>query len=402
MKRIKKVSQIFLMLAILIPTLILPEQGQAKTLQQLKDELQAMEEKYNKNEEQQKLTKQQMAEVQANIDKIKSEMKQINTDIENLTNEIAELEVSIKKKDQEIKDLVNFVQVSNGESAYLEYAFGAKSFTDFIYRISVSEQLASYNEELITSYNKMIKENENKKVELKEKNESLTKKQGELDAELSKLGSELNTLSETSVSIKEEIEKQKKMIQDYQEKGVQLHEDVSKVVGFLPSNTAFYRPLVRGHVNSEWGGRAYGSGFHEGIDLSVSPTNNVPVYASANGVVAAIFHKNSCGGNMVVVHHNVNGASYTTVYAHLLSITVSSGQYVTTQTQVGVMGGGPETWGYDGCTTGYHVHFSISTGLYGVDYKSWSTLISRSINPRSMVNFPAGLRNEWSSRYTAY
>lgn len=90
------------------------------------------------------------------------------------------------------------------------------------------------------------------------------------------------------------------------------------------------------------------------------------------------------------------------MYAHLRSILVSPGQYVTSQTQIAVMGGHDDTRSYDSCTFGAHLHFTISTGLYGVDYGSWSTLISRSINPRSMVNFPYGTYNEWYDRYTAY
>lgn len=403
MKNLRKFTQICLMLSILIPMLMVPKEAQAKTLRDLKNELQAIEDKYNANAQQQQLTKQQMAEVQANIDKIKADMKQINVDVDNLTNEIAELEDNIVKKDKEIKDLVNFVQVSNGESAYLEYAFGAKSFTDFIYRMAVSEKLASYNEELIGSYNKMIKDNEQKKVELKQKKENLTVKQGELDQELAKLGNELSALADTSVSIKDQIKAQKEVVQKYIDLGCELDQDITSCSrGLLPSNTAFYRPLKQGHVTSEWGNRALFSGFHEGIDMTVRPNTNVPVYATGNGVVASTIHRSSCGGNMILIHHTVNGRAYTSMYAHLRSINVSPGQYVTSQTQIGVMGGHDDTQSYDSCTFGAHLHFTISTGLYGVDYGSWSTLISRSINPRSMVNFPGGTYNEWYDRYTAY
>ena len=404
-KQVNNISKILLAFVLLIPTLFVPEQEvHAQTLRELKQELEEYEANYKENQSKQALTKEQMNQVQANINQIKKDMEQINVDVTNLTEEVAELEVNIKKKDKEIKDLVNFIQVSNGESAYLEYAFGAQDFTDFIYRMSVSEQLADYNEELIDSFNNMIKQNEQKKVELKEKKEQLSTKQTELDAELAKLGDELESLADTSVSIEEQIQAQKEIIEMYEDKGCDLDQDVASCGrGLLPSSTALYRPLAQGHVTSEWGYRDFLSGFHEGIDMTVRPdTYNIPVYSVGNGIVSTIMYRNSCGGNMVLVHHTINGQTYTLLYAHLISVNVSTGQYVTTGTQIGVMGGQSDTESYDKCTFGAHLHFTISTGLYGLDYGSWSTLISRSIDPRNLVNFPSGTYNEWYDRTTAY
>ena len=63
---------------------------------------------------------------------------------------------------------------------------------------------------------------------------------------------------------------------------------------------------------------------------------------------------------------------------------------VTKDTQIAVMGGYPriETW--DTCSTGTHLHFAINTGLYLKDYSSWSSYVSHTLNPRTIVNFPSG------------
>ena len=53
----------------------------------------------------------------------------------------------------------------DGESAYLEYTFGARDFTDFIYRTAVAEQLTKYNETLIDEFNKSIEESKQKQEE---------------------------------------------------------------------------------------------------------------------------------------------------------------------------------------------------------------------------------------------
>lgn len=65
----------------------------------------------------------------------------------------------------------------------------------------------------------------------------------------------------------------------------------------MPADTSFWRPLKSGHRSSEYGYRTYVlngktvSDFHSGLDLTIYPNDNVPVFASASGVVAAIIEK---------------------------------------------------------------------------------------------------------------
>ena len=151
---------------IIIPSLIIPsEVVNAKTLGDLKNELSKLEEKYAANQAQKELTEKEIETVNNTISSIDKQIEQINIDVKKLSDEIVSLNQEIDKKEQEVKDIIAFLQVSNGESAYLEYAFGAKDFTDFIYRMAISEQLTSYNDKLVDEYNQMIKDNEQKKVD---------------------------------------------------------------------------------------------------------------------------------------------------------------------------------------------------------------------------------------------
>ena len=52
---------------------------------------------------------------------------------------------------------------------YLDYAMGAKTFTDFIYRVAISEQLIEYNDSLVDEYNDLIVKNKEKQQSLKKK-----------------------------------------------------------------------------------------------------------------------------------------------------------------------------------------------------------------------------------------
>ena len=365
-----------------------PISGEAKTVRDLMNELNALEAQNSQNQQDKAMTQDQINQTNNNINQINETITKAKEEVENLSIEIDKLDKEIKNKDSEIKKLMNFLQISNGENAYLEYAFGAKDFTDFIYRMAISEQLAEYNDTLVTDYNQMIVDNREKQKELKNQQVVLKDQKEKLNAELTKLGEKMSSLTSTSITLAEDIKLQKEIVQMYRDLGCKDDDDID-VCGrnMLPPGTSFLRPMVVGHVTSEWGSR-WGT-FHEGIDMSTSPTTNVPVYSSAVGIVAAIRVKQPCGGNMVLVHHNVNGKTYTAMYAHLRTISVSKGQRVTQNTQIGTMGGDPNSESYDSCSTGPHLHFTVSTGLYATDYSSWDTLIDRSINPRSVCNFPA-------------
>ena len=68
---------------------------------------------------------------------------------------------------------------------------------------------------------------------------------------------------------------------------------------------------------------------------------------------------------MVYINHSVKGKNFTTVYMHLKSISsnIKVGTVVTTNTVIGYLGGGStakKNGGYDGCSTGAHLHFGIA------------------------------------------
>jgi murein DD-endopeptidase MepM/ murein hydrolase activator NlpD len=404
---LKKIINIFAILVLLTSNFAVPEVTHAKTLGDLKDELEQKQEEYNQNETEKKLTEEEISQTNAEITTIKNNISQTYIDIENIQKEIENLYEQIASKKSEVKQILNFLQVSNGESAYLEYIFGAKSFTDLIYRSAVAEQMASYNNKLVKEYNTMIEQSQKKQEEMQAKQVELTNYQSELETKVASLGETLETQLATSIDIQDDIDYQKEIIEMYESKGCVNSDNIATCGrSVLPKGTAFYRPLVSGSIRSNWGYRDYmGKSWHEGIDLAAS--EGTAAYAIGTGVVATVIEKSSCGGNMVIVHHNINGKNYTSVYAHLLRINVVKGQTVTRDTIVGYTGGYSTAsmyGGYDTCTTGAHLHLTVATGLYGVDYGFYAMNYTYSIDPRSVINFPLGTGSgsAWSDRITAY
>lgn len=385
-------------ISFLISIMIGIESLEAKTLGDLKNSLKKEEQELKEANKKQALTEQERKNVSNNIEKIKNSIEQTYKDIDNLEAEIAQLNLDIKEKEEQIKEIINFNQISNGDNAYLEYMFGAKDFTDFIYRAAITEQLANYNDKLVDEFNESIKLNEKKKKQIKEKRESLKTKQKDLEKEYDKLGDKIENIQEGKMDNKEQIKYFKEMIHMYEEKGCKDKENIQTCgKNILPSTTSLLRPLKRGYVTSEYSG---GWG-HNGIDQSVNPKGNVKVYSAGAGVVAMIVERYRCGGNMVYVHHRTtSGKTYTTIYMHLKTINVKKGQMLTRDSIIGTMGGGPDTTSYDKCTFGAHLHFTVIKGLYGVEFHD--TWHNHTVNPRNIVNYPKGRYNWFQDRWTAY
>lgn len=394
-KHLKKISYIVLILIMLSVNIFVPinmEKVEAKTLRALKQELIDKEKEYEDRVNQKKLTEAEIANKKASIDAINSEISNIQKEMLNLTKEIENLNVEIAEKEKEIKAIMNYYQLSNGESAYLEYIFNAVDFTDFIYRLAIAEQLSDYNDKLIDEYNKKIEENEKKKIELDEKKESLNSKQALLQQQLKSLQGSLSSILEESISIEDEIKILKEYIDTYENKyRCGLDEDID-VCGRdkLPPGTAFYRPVVSGSISahfgwySPWGN----STWHYGTDFA-GTGHGANVYAIANGKVSGIIRRNPCGGNMVFVHHIVNGQKYTSGYFHLATIDVNVGDTVTYNSVVGTVGGNPYYEYWDSCSTGTHLHLQVAYGLYLQDYYSWNEFTSKSFDSRLIVNLPS-------------
>ncbi|WP_369900037.1 SH3 domain-containing protein [Bacillus manliponensis] len=146
---------------------------------------------------------------------------------------------------------------------------------------------------------------------------------------------------------------------------------LSKTPASGESNTgnhtsAFIKPAA-GSYTSAFGMR--GGHMHYGIDIAASGT--VPVVAAASGEVTRSYYSTSYG-NVVFVTHNIKGETYTTVYAHLRSRSVSVGQKVTQGQQVGIMGN-------TGQSSGQHLHFEVHKG-------EWNIQKSNAVNPKLCIS----------------
>ena len=381
---------VFLLIALLIPINV-----SAKTLGDLRNEYNELEQAYKdkQNEINNNISEQQTTS--ARIDEIYAEISQAQKDIEDLTKKIEELNKEIDEKDEQIKSIMKYYQVSNGESALLEYLFSASSITDFIYRATVSEQLSKYNSNLIDEMHKLIEESKKAIEDLHEKEDSLKKLQDELRSKLYILQIEEANLSEEEDSIEKDIEASKAIIQFYIDSGCSEDEDISVCANEqLPVGTRFWRPLQAGYMTSTWYSdyEYYDGGScrsHAGVDIAAA--QGTPVYSISDGKVVYADYSYDGYGNKVVVQHYINGQNYTSLYGHLYTINVSVGDIVTKDSMIGTVGN-------TGNSYGDHLHLNLCIGLNSC-VSRWQTT-----DPGLYINFPANHTSYYdrTSYYSGY
>jgi murein DD-endopeptidase MepM/ murein hydrolase activator NlpD len=378
---------------------------EAKTLRDLKNELAAYEKEMSQAKSKKQMTQNEINNVNSRVRKIRETIEKDQENIKKTEDEIVELQAKALAKEDQIKDIISFLQITNSENAYMEYVFGAKSMEDLILRSAVSEQMVAYNDDLITDYNNTIVAYKAKNEDLKKQITNLNNEQDNLKTELVSLGDSLDAAQEEVASAKSLIDAQKKLINYYQNKlGCKDDQDITKC-GTIPYSGKMIRPLTAFSITSEYGYRIHPISkkykFHSGMDLAGgSGEAGTAVYGVAPGTVAGISWKNSCGGTMLFIHHNINGTYYTVTYMHLYKVNVKVGDYIDQNTKVAVTGGYKTLTPWDTCSTGRHLHFSITRGLYLKDYTSWSTWTSKLINPRTLVNFPKAGSGTWVSNRT--
>lgn len=388
----KKITYLIVIVFLLV--LIIPSKIEAKTLQDMYDQLADLQTKYNNNKNSKNLTQSQINQlngeittISATIEKTRKEIKQAEIDIENSKTKIADKKV-------ETDGLIQFLQVSNGGNIYLEYLFDAENYTDFIYRYEVVKQLTNYNSDLIDELEALILDLQAKEKELSEKTVKLENDRQELTKKVNTLSYSLANFESEGVDIEEDIADLKKVIKVYEDMGCSRNQDITTCAASINAFGWKY-PMTKGCVTSEYTGFNQrldysGGGGHHAIDLDcVGEGTNV--YPAADGTIARIAFYD-CGGNAVYITHTVNGKKYTSVYMHLLRI--ASGMYVgkvvTDQTVIGYVGGwstSTANGGYDRCTTGAHLHFGIAEGHNAWDFNSYS------INPREIFSFPSLIYN---------
>ena len=342
--------------------------------------------------------------------------------ISSLNDDIKEKQDAYDKGLSEVEDqfdaLANRLRIlyMSGNATDLEIIFGAKDFSDLIDKMELVKSLANSDKELISEIQTKLDELSTKKESLEADKKDLETQQASLKSdqdEFNKLisdndeilknlyasNSEAQNSLESAALQSDEIEAKiseyyaaQKAAAEHAAQASQSSSSSSSSSNsssssssgssssgssssgsssvIVPSGSGFAWPTPGfTYLSSEWyeDREVYN---HGGIDIAGAGIMGTPVVAAADGTVVATnsscthnWGKSySCGGygNYVMISH---AGGKMTVYGHLTSLTVSTGQTVSRGQVIGYVGS-------TGNSTGPHLHYECR--LNGVRYNPMS------------------------------
>lgn len=388
MKKIIKQTIVFAVL------LLIPFSLSGATLKDYQDKLAAYKNELAKNKQEINAIEGRIRNNSAQIEQIKKDFIISGQEVQRMQDEYDQHNADIKQKGIESKQLIEYLQMANGENIYLEYAFGADSVTEFIYRMSLVEQLIDHNERTIKDLERMIEENKQKEKELTLKIENLKVEQANLSKSIENLTGVKSSINDNAISVAQQVKIYEADVASLIKQGCKPQHVIGVHCATSSIVAGFYRPTTSGYVTSEVGPR-WGS-FHRGIDVSNKNPYSTTIYPVANGTIKSIY-KDTYGALIVIMHHKTaNGKYYSSLYAHMSKY--APGLYVGKNMRhtdpIGTMGN-------TGYSTGPHLHLEVvNCRIYDLTDKNCSTwskyaaFVQRQFNngsfkgPRSVISFP--------------
>lgn len=393
-----------------------------RDIQQKKQEIKSVQQKQSSLESKLEQSQQEIERLKAEQEKVNAEIKKLDLAVEEtsanirtkqqsieetkqqivaLKKEIEEVAARIEQRNELLKERARSLQESGGVVSYLDVLLGAKSFSDFIDRMSAVATIFEADRQIIKEQeaDKALKEAKEQQLndqlvslqkqltELQQLKQTLNKQIAEKEKLMAQLKEEQQHEEEKQLALEEEkelLEKQEAAMKNQLQQMIRRQKEQEEARkrslssrgssgsdgGSLPPVTdgAFMRP-ANGPITSTFGPR-WGE-FHYGIDIGKRGAS-VPVVAAADGYVYRSYYSSSYG-NVIFIMHYIDGQVYTTVYAHLESRLVGEGQNVSKGQMIGYMGN-------TGRSFGAHLHFELHRG-------PWNASKSNAVDPLKYVPF---------------
>ena len=396
MRKARKIGLLTLCVALLIGIFSLPVTVDARTLAEFEAEVARFTRELEEKQSRIAQNDREVAEIRVRIREIEGQIGVIRNSIISLEAEITRNNELIAQKEEESKRLIQHHQLSSRENAYLEYAFGADSITDMIFRLAVVEQLTEHNTRIMEELNRLIDANNAKREELSTQRGELERLQRELESERARIEEDTASIRHTMPNLQQQIDAARANVRYFRNLGCRPNENLQACQfrimqqqqnsggggGSIPSTSGWFRPMEHGFITQPYRGIA-----HMGIDLS-SSNRSIPIFPVASGQVWFV-GRDIFGGNVVKIRHNHEGRFLWTTYAHMASINpeLRVGDFISHNTLIGPMGS-------TGNSTGPHLHLEITTCDWNPGGGcTWAQYQRSTINPSTLIHFPSSWTN---------
>lgn len=336
---------------------------------------------------------------QSQVDTLSDKVEKAKADVENIDRELQNISTNYDATEQLLNTRLR-VLYENGFVSMWEVLFSAENITDFLAKYNVLATLIENDKKTLTAMQDQKKyiQNLRETADLKR----LQVEQVEFDVQKSK--DALETAKANKAQKLNNLETSKKELKDMM---AQLRKDRAKQEAILaaeieaarnqgkdliingefawPAPGVYYiTALFRDREYYEWSGSVHG-----GTDIAKSGGCNIVAAQSGKVVVASTGSYNGGYGNYIVIEHgksSKDGNRYTTLYAHLASVSVKVGQTVVKGQKIGYMGS-------TGWSTGTHLHFEIrknGTRVNAMNYYTELAGTARYLYHNSWMAFPFG------------
>lgn len=354
--------------------------------------------------------KEENAEIQAQIDEIQgqydinaTEIKQLvdkknavdkeiallHTQVNNINQQIIsysqliadsqddldEAEILLDRLNEKYRQRVRAME-EEGTISYWQVLFQAKSFTDFLDRVNLIDEIAEADQRRLSEMKQaadLVQSAQDRlfgeKADLEQSQEELARSQEMLEEKRTESDDILRDLAarqeEFLLLLDESEAKQDALMKEIAQKekeysNAQYQEKLAKLAlqGNNPPSDATWLTPVSGYtITSAFGMRihpVYGYQLmHNGIDMACP--QGTPIYATRAGTVTMASYQAGGAGYYVSINH---GDGFSSIYMHMTHYVVSAGQSVSAGQLIGYVGN-------TGVSTGPHLHFGISyAGTY--------------------------------------
>ncbi len=398
-------------------------QAHAQTSGEIREQINALEEEQQTLGEEMAALEQQMSDNLAGMQDIVEQKNRIdqqvfllNSEIDNINQQLAAYAVLIADKEAELEEAEARLEElneknrerirameENGTLSYWSVLFKANSFSDFLDRLNMIEEIAAADQRRLEVLREAAEQVDASRAELEAERENLQTVRVQLTATQTTLADKRVEADALLLQMQAQGEEYRRYMEESVARENDLYERLRDLkiaydeAAFLewlatsqpPSTEATSAPNQSGQngdpedpdnegnsgddpgsagyvgggdwlyplpfvaaVNDTFGWRdthpVYGDArMHYGVDLD-APIGT-PVYASRSGLVYYTDYEEGGAGNYVMLEH---GNGYRSVYMHLSYYIVSMGEYVTAGQIIGYSGA-------TGGVTGPHLHFGI-------------------------------------------
>lgn len=172
-------------------------------------------------------TKNDILEVQAEIKDVQKKINAKQSEITYLQNSIKKIEKNITKKDNEMRDRLYAMQSDYNSNFFIQFLFGANSFSDFFSRINSLNDITSYEKELISELSAQ-------KNNLSEQKKSLDEAKAILQQQKKKADRLEDNLLEIKKDAEATINANKDQIKENEAAQKEINETLAEIANSIP------------------------------------------------------------------------------------------------------------------------------------------------------------------------